>query len=411
MQIQNIADESAERREKIMSRRKRNEDTVGDPSRTAESAAAAEEALLEMLDDEEQEASKKHKKKQKKKQKKKGPAPVAAPAPPPPPAPASPAASSPDTESSASDDDDDLARLLPTRQPPAVRKPKRVAPVAPPAPRPAPAAPRPPAPRPAPAAPRPPPPPQPPKPAAVPRPKPPPTTLEQLLSRLKLDRYGKNFAAAEVTLELLPLLSLEDYADVGLSRQDGARIRDAIAPPAPAPAAPQGRATGRLDSWVKTRGYGLIAPDHGSEKIFVHASALKAFGTKDLSSFVGTRMSYDTGTRQNKPIALDVRRGRARAAARTRRAARAAPPPPARPAPPPRDDDVPEEFLCPITFEMMTDPVIAADGHTYERRAIEAWFSRARTSPVTNEPLEHLHLIPAHTIRSLIQRRLEAYHL
>jgi cold shock CspA family protein len=224
-----------------------------------------------------------------------------------------------------------------------------------------------------------------------------------------LDRYGKNFAAAEVTLELLPLLSLDDYADVGLSRQDGARIRDAIAPPAPAPAAPRGRAAGRLDSWVKTRGYGLIAPDHGGEKIFVHASALKAFGTKDLSSFVGTRVSYDTGTRQNKPIALDVRREGAPAPP----PARPAPPPPARaaparPAPPPRDDDVPEEFLCPITFEMMTDPVIAADGHTYERRAIEAWFSRARTSPVTNEPLEHLHLIPAHTIRSLIQRRFEA---
>ena len=101
-----------------------------------------------------------------------------------------------------------------------------------------------------------------------------------------MDRYGKNFAAAEVTLDLLPLLSLEDYADVGLSRQDAVKVRDAIAPPAPTPAAPQGRATGRLDSWVKTRGYGLIAPDHGSEKIFVHASALKAFGTKDLSSFV-----------------------------------------------------------------------------------------------------------------------------
>jgi cold shock CspA family protein len=293
------------------------------------------------------------------------------------------------------------------------------------------------------------------------------------LSSLNLDRYGENFAAAEVTLDLLPLLSLEDYADVGLSRQDGARIRDAIAPPAAPPrappvgvnpmaggaggntsfligdwicgacennnfarrlecrrcgtprssasttideptqghqpAAPRGRAAGRLDSWVKTRGYGLIAPDHGGEKIFVHASALKAFGTKDLSSFVGTRVSYDTGTRQNKPIALDVRREGAPAPP----PARPAPPPPARaaparPAPPPRDDDVPEEFLCPITFEMMTDPVIAADGHTYERRAIEAWFSRARTSPVTNEPLEHLHLIPAHTIRSLIQRRLEA---
>ncbi|KAK7234164.1 ubiquitin-protein transferase [Aureococcus anophagefferens] len=76
--------------------------------------------------------------------------------------------------------------------------------------------------------------------------------------------------------------------------------------------------------------------------------------------------------------------------------------------PAPRDEDnVPEEFLCPISMEIMTDPVIAADGHTYERRAIEAWFGRAHTSPTTNAPLPHLNLIPAHTIKSLIQRHLE----
>ena len=74
-----------------------------------------------------------------------------------------------------------------------------------------------------------------------------------------------------------------------------------------------------------------------------------------------------------------------------------------RPAPPPRDeDDAPEEFLCPISMEVMQDPVIAADGHTYERRAIEAWFERAQTSPTTNEPLPHVNLIPNHTIRSMI---------
>ena len=391
-QIQDIFDESAERREKIMSRRKRNEDTVGDPSRTAESAAAAEEALLEMLEEEEQEASKKQKKKQKKKAKKKAAAPVAAPAPAPapPPAPASPAASSPDAESSASDDDDDLARLLPTRQPSAVQRPKRVAPVAPPAPRPAPAAPRPP------------PPPQPPKPAAVPRPEPPPSTLEQLLSRLKLGRYGKNFAAAEVTLDLLPLLTLEDYADVGLSRQDALKVRDAIAPPAPAPAvpapAPQGdRHSGKILSWTQGDNYGFITPAGAGKAIFCHGSGLKGDIWTTPWKSVGARVTYLVGERRGRPIAVDVRF-----------AGEAIPPPPARPAPPPRDDDVPEEFLCPITFDLMTDPVIAADGHTYERRAIEAWFSRARTSPVTNEPLEHLHLIPAHTIRSLIQRRFEA---
>ncbi|KAK7247679.1 ubiquitin-protein transferase, partial [Aureococcus anophagefferens] len=76
-----------------------------------------------------------------------------------------------------------------------------------------------------------------------------------------------------------------------------------------------------------------------------------------------------------------------------------------RPAPLPRDeDDAPEEFLCPISMEVMQDPVIAADGHTYERRAIEAWFERAQTSPTTNEPLPHVNLIPNHTIRSMINR-------
>lgn len=33
-----------------------------------------------------------------------------------------------------------------------------------------------------------------------------------------------------------------------------------------------------------------------------------------------------------------------------------------------------DEFLCPITFELMIDPVIASDGHTYERSAIEKWY-------------------------------------
>eukprot|EP00567_Pseudictyota_dubia_P017663 CAMPEP_0197460846 /NCGR_PEP_ID=MMETSP1175-20131217/54991_1 /TAXON_ID=1003142 /ORGANISM="Triceratium dubium, Strain CCMP147" /LENGTH=172 /DNA_ID=CAMNT_0042996017 /DNA_START=34 /DNA_END=548 /DNA_ORIENTATION=+ len=32
-----------------------------------------------------------------------------------------------------------------------------------------------------------------------------------------------------------------------------------------------------------------------------------------------------------------------------------------------------DAFLCPITREIMTDPVICADGHTYERHAIDMW--------------------------------------
>lgn len=37
----------------------------------------------------------------------------------------------------------------------------------------------------------------------------------------------------------------------------------------------------------------------------------------------------------------------------------------------------------------MSDPVVAADGHTYERTAIAAWLQHHNTSPVTKQPLPH----------------------
>ena len=46
-----------------------------------------------------------------------------------------------------------------------------------------------------------------------------------------------------------------------------------------------------------------------------------------------------------------------------------------------RTGEVPDALCCPISMEIMRDPVIAADGHTYERAEIEAWFANNRTSP------------------------------
>ncbi len=50
----------------------------------------------------------------------------------------------------------------------------------------------------------------------------------------------------------------------------------------------------------------------------------------------------------------------------------------------------------------MEDPVIAADGHSYEREAIEDWLQYNSTSPKTNVPLPHKGLTPNHTLRALI---------
>lgn len=83
-------------------------------------------------------------------------------------------------------------------------------------------------------------------------------------------------------------------------------------------------------------------------------------------------------------------------------------------------DEPPEEFLCPITQELMRDPVVASDGHTYEkyepcncvgcwlfcsdfasRVAIEEWIQKKAVSPMTNVALE-TKLYPNYSLKSRI---------
>jgi len=51
----------------------------------------------------------------------------------------------------------------------------------------------------------------------------------------------------------------------------------------------------------------------------------------------------------------------------------------------------------------MRDPVILADGHTYERRDIEKWLKTHSTSPVTRLPLEQTEVFPNHALRNSIE--------
>ncbi|GAB2289297.1 U-box domain-containing protein 15 [Dionaea muscipula] len=65
--------------------------------------------------------------------------------------------------------------------------------------------------------------------------------------------------------------------------------------------------------------------------------------------------------------------------------------------------DIPQEFLCPITLEIMTDPVIVATGQTYERASIQKWLdSNHRTCPKTGQVLSHLSLAPNYALKNLI---------
>ncbi|KAM1006968.1 hypothetical protein FF1_003608 [Malus domestica] len=69
---------------------------------------------------------------------------------------------------------------------------------------------------------------------------------------------------------------------------------------------------------------------------------------------------------------------------------------------------IPHEFLCPITMEIMTDPVIVATGQTYERASIQKWLdSNHRTCPKTGQTLDHLSLAPNFALKSPIQQWCE----
>jgi len=71
-------------------------------------------------------------------------------------------------------------------------------------------------------------------------------------------------------------------------------------------------------------------------------------------------------------------------------------------------ESLPNEFLCPITREVMTDPVVAEDGHSYERFAIRQWFSEGKsTSPKTGLQMPGRVLIANHAMRAQIMTENE----
>ncbi|KAG0500866.1 hypothetical protein HPP92_000938 [Vanilla planifolia] len=71
--------------------------------------------------------------------------------------------------------------------------------------------------------------------------------------------------------------------------------------------------------------------------------------------------------------------------------------------------EIPSYFLCPISLEIMRDPVTLPTGITFDRHSIERWIAArkpgaaAPTCPVTKQPLPTLDLTPNHTVRSLIK--------
>ncbi|CAL0322285.1 unnamed protein product [Lupinus luteus] len=65
---------------------------------------------------------------------------------------------------------------------------------------------------------------------------------------------------------------------------------------------------------------------------------------------------------------------------------------------------VPNHFMCPISLDLMKDPVTLSTGITYDRENVEKWFDDGNcTCPVTDQIVRNLDMIPNHSLRIMIQ--------
>ena len=67
-----------------------------------------------------------------------------------------------------------------------------------------------------------------------------------------------------------------------------------------------------------------------------------------------------------------------------------------------RDASLPRAFLCPITRDVMYEPVLDGEGNTYERSALLTWLSEHNTSPVSRQPLTARMVTPNNALRETI---------
>ena len=69
---------------------------------------------------------------------------------------------------------------------------------------------------------------------------------------------------------------------------------------------------------------------------------------------------------------------------------------------------VDESFIsCPITKEIMFEPVCANDGRFYELTALKSWLEKHSSSPVDRKDISSTSLIISHNMKTFIDQYLE----
>ena len=74
-------------------------------------------------------------------------------------------------------------------------------------------------------------------------------------------------------------------------------------------------------------------------------------------------------------------------------------------------DDPVELYCCPISGEIMEDPVITPSGITYDRKSIERWLQNKSVDPISKRPLRPNQLIPNRALKDSIAEYKKKHHI
>ena len=70
-----------------------------------------------------------------------------------------------------------------------------------------------------------------------------------------------------------------------------------------------------------------------------------------------------------------------------------------------------ESYCCPISGEIMEDPVITPSGITYDKKSIEQWLQKKAIDPLSKKPLKKEELIPNRALKESIIEYKKSHNL
>lgn len=69
--------------------------------------------------------------------------------------------------------------------------------------------------------------------------------------------------------------------------------------------------------------------------------------------------------------------------------------------------NIPRSFICPLTLDVMYEPVIDGEGNTYEKQALLQWLVYyGQVSPISRQPLHPKHILPNYALRDIIHETM-----